>query len=251
MRILCTSTPMDGVVLPLLPIAGALRERGHDVLLAVGPDVLGRVEDAGFDVTVVGPAAMEAVMQAFGDPAVAAAEGAGPIFAAAMFGGVFAPALLPELQRVADEFGADAIVHPPVELASPIVATERGIPSVTYGFGQVLPAEMVQASAERVAPLWEAAGLAADPHAGIYLDCYLDPCPPSLRLGDPAPARVVQALRPEIAGGSDDRASGRDRRARGTSASCTCRSARCRCSTSSRRSTCCSRPSPPKTSTSW
>jgi UDP:flavonoid glycosyltransferase YjiC (YdhE family) len=195
---------MDGVVLPLLPIAGALRERGHEVLLAVGPDVQARVEDAGFDATVVGPPAMEAVMQAFGDPAVAGSEAGGPVFAAAMFASVFAPALLPELQRIADGFGADAVVHPPVEMASPIVAVERGIPSVTYGFGQVLPVEMVQASAERVAPLWEAAGLVADPNAGVYLDCYLDPCPPSMRLGDPAPARVVQALRPEIAGGSDD-----------------------------------------------
>ena len=204
MRILCTSTPMDGVVLPLLPIAGALRERGHEVLLAVGPDVQARVTDAGFDVTVVGPAAMEAVMEAFGDPAVAESGGVGPVFAAAMFGGVFAPALLPELRRIADDFGADAIVHPPVELASPIVATERAIPSITYGFGQVLAAEIVQAAAGRVAPLWEAAGLVPDPYAGIYLDCYLDPCPPSMRLGEPAPARVVQALRPEIAGGGDD-----------------------------------------------
>ena len=121
-----------------------------------------------------------------------------------MFGGVFAPALLPELRRIADEIVPDAIVHPPVELASPIVAAEREILSVTYGFGQVLPADMVTASAERVAPLWQAAGLVADPYAGIYLDCYLDPCPPSMRLGDRAPARVVQAIRPEIAGASSD-----------------------------------------------
>lgn len=204
MRVLCTSTPMEGVVIPLLPIAEALRSRGHDVMIAVGPDVTERVEQSGFAPTVIGPSAMEAVMQAFGDPAVAAAAGADAIFGAAMFGGVFAPALLPELRSIADEFGADAVVHPPVEMASPIVASERGIPSVTYGFGQVLPAEMVTASAARVAPLWEAAGLAADPHAGMYLDCYLDPCPPSLRLGAAAPARLVQPIRPEIAGSSTE-----------------------------------------------
>ena len=114
------------------------------------------------------------------------------------------PELLPELRRLAEEFGPDAVVHPPVEMASPIVASERGIPSVTYGFGQVLPEAMVAASAARVAPLWEAAGLAADPLAGLYLDCYLDPCPSSLRLGAVAPARVVQPLRPEIAGGGTE-----------------------------------------------
>jgi UDP:flavonoid glycosyltransferase YjiC (YdhE family) len=36
----------------------------------------------------------------------------------------------------------------------------------------------------------------------MYLDCCLDPCPASMRLGDPAPARVVTGLRPEIAGGT-------------------------------------------------
>src|SRR5262249_30871848 len=91
-----------------------------------------------------------------------------------------------------------------VEFASPILATERSIPAITYGFGQILPADMLAASAGRVAPLWEASGLPPDPNAGAYLDCYLDPCPPSMRLGGLAPARVVQPMRPEIAGGDSD-----------------------------------------------
>jgi UDP:flavonoid glycosyltransferase YjiC (YdhE family) len=194
---------MEGVVIPMLPIARALRKREHEVVIAVGPDVQARVEEAGFEATVIGPSAMDAAMRAFGDPAVAGSN-ADATFAAAMFGGVFAPALLPELRRIADTFAPDAVLHPPVEMASPILAAERGIPSVTYGFGQVLPADMARASAERVAPLWEAAGLVADPHAGAYLDGYLDPCPPSMRLGDPPPARVVQLIRPEIAGNSSD-----------------------------------------------
>jgi UDP:flavonoid glycosyltransferase YjiC (YdhE family) len=195
---------MEGVVGPLLPIARALRERGHEVLLAVGPDVQGRVEGAGLEATVVGPAAMEAVMRTMADPAAAESPGAGPTFGAVMFGTVFAPDLLPQLRRIADEFVPDAVVHPPVEAASPIVAAERGIPSVTYGFGQLLDDAMVRALADRVAPLWEAAGLPADAHAGMYRDCFLDPCPPSMRLGGPAPARVVQAIRPEIPGPTSD-----------------------------------------------
>jgi len=195
---------MDGVVIPLLPIAQALRERGHDVMIAVGPDVQTRVEESGFTPTIIGPSAMDAAMRAFGDPAVGGPGAADAVFAAAMFGGVFAPELLPELRRIADEFVPDAVVHAAVEFAAPILATERGIPAITYGFGQILPADMLAASAGRVAPLWEAAGLAADPNAGVYLDCYFDPCPPSMRLGDIAPARVVQPIRPEIAGGSSD-----------------------------------------------
>ena len=195
---------MEGVVIPLLPIADALRGRGHEVVIAVGPDVTERVGGAGFDPTVIGPSQMEAMMRAFGDPSVVGSDVADAAFGAALFGGVFAPDLLPELRRIAEDFGPDAVVHPPVEMASPIVASERGIPSVTYGFGQVLPSEMVTASAARVAPLWESAGLVADPHAGLYLDCYLDPCPPSMRLGPVASAALVQAIRPEMAGSGTD-----------------------------------------------
>jgi UDP:flavonoid glycosyltransferase YjiC (YdhE family) len=195
---------MEGVVGPLLPIARALRERGHEVLLAVGPDVQGRVEGEGLEAIVVGPPAMEAFVRTMADPAAAESPGASPIFGAVMFGAVFASDLLPQLRRIADEFVPDAVVHPPVEAASPIVAAERGIPSVTYGFGQLLDDAMVRALADQVAPLWEAAHLPADAHAGIYRDCFLDPCPPGMRLGGPAPARVVQAIRPEIPGATSD-----------------------------------------------
>jgi UDP:flavonoid glycosyltransferase YjiC (YdhE family) len=186
----------------LLPIAHALRERGHDVVLAVGPDVQARVEGAGFDATVVGPSAMEAVMRTMADPAAAVSPGAGPVFGSTMFGSVFAPDWLPHLRDISDEFVPDAVVHPPVEVASPIVAAERGIPGLTYGFAQLLNGAMVHALAERVASLWEAAGIAPDEYAGLYRDCFLDPCPPSLRLGDAAPAHVVQPIRPEIPGGT-------------------------------------------------
>ena len=204
MRILCTSTPMEGVVGPLLPIAQALRERGHEVLLVVGPDVRERVEESGFAPVIVGPSAMEAVMRSFAEPDAAASPGTSPAFAAAMFGGVFAPDLLPALRTVADEFVPDVIVHPPVEVASPIIAVERGIGNVTYGFGQVLDAAIVDAIATRVAPLWTSAGLPADPFAGIYGDCYLDPCPAGMRIGAIAPARLVQPIRPEIPGRTTD-----------------------------------------------
>jgi hypothetical protein len=114
---------MEGIVIPLLPIARAFRERGHDVVVAAGPDVRPRVEASGFDAMVVGPSATDALRRALADPAAAGSTPADPAFAAALFGGVFAPELLPELRRIADEFHPDVVVHPPVELASPILAS--------------------------------------------------------------------------------------------------------------------------------
>jgi UDP:flavonoid glycosyltransferase YjiC (YdhE family) len=200
MRILWTSTPMEGVFLPFVPVASALRDRGHELLVAAGPDVAARVAESGYEHRVVGPPAMDAAVQAFADPAIASADGAGPAFGAAMFGSVFAPALLPEIRRVADEFDPAVIVHPAVEASGPIVAAQRAVPSVTYGFAQPIAPEMVRALAERVAPLWTGAGLDADPHGGIYRDLYLDPCPPALRLDDRTAPCPVQPVRPESAG---------------------------------------------------
>lgn len=89
-------------------------------------------------------------------------------------------------------------MHPPVELAGPLLAAERGLPSVTYGFAQPLEPPVVAAMAERVAPLWTAATLDADPHAGLYRCRYLDPAPPSLRVDRGSEEPVAEPIRPSI-----------------------------------------------------
>ncbi len=117
-----------------------------------------------------------------------------------MFGAVIAPAKLPALRQLADDYQPDLIIHAEVDIAAPLLAAERGLPSVTYGFAQPLDPSMLAALAERVAPLWQSAGLNPDPYAGIYRDRYLDPCPASLQ-GERGPAAAVaEPIRPEIPG---------------------------------------------------
>lgn len=53
-RILFTSTPLDGHVRPMLPLARALRERGHAVAFATEPDWHPHVEAEGFDALAAG-----------------------------------------------------------------------------------------------------------------------------------------------------------------------------------------------------
>lgn len=91
-------------------------------------------------------------------------------------------------------------MHPPVDLAAPLLAAERGLPSVTYGFGRVLEPQLLAALADRVTPLWRDAGLEPDRYAGLFRCRYLDPSPPSM-CGDRGPAVGVAApIRPEIPG---------------------------------------------------
>lgn len=203
MRVLCSTTPMEGVFAPFVPLGKALLAAGHEVLVVTGPDLLRRAAREGFATFAAGPTAMEGAIAAMGDPAVTAApEGEPWHFGGAMFGAIIAPAKLPALREAAEQFLPDLIVHPPVDLAAPLLATQLGLPSVTYGFGRPMDNHHVNAFATRVAPLWEQNGLDPDPCAGLYRCRYLDPSPPILQ-GEPTAADPVRRpLRAELPGDS-------------------------------------------------
>ncbi len=201
MRALCSTTPMDGVFGPFVPVGRALVDAGHEVMVATGANLQGRLAEEGFASALAGPSAMEGAMEAMADPTV---QSAGPgerwRFPATMFGGVIAPRKIPALRQLANEFAPDLVLHPPVDLAGPLLAAERGLPSVCYGFMQPLDPKIVEGIAVRVKPMWQDAGLEADPHAGLYRCRYLDPCPPSLRSDRGVAETVAQSIRPEIPG---------------------------------------------------
>ncbi|HEX6760773.1 MAG TPA: hypothetical protein VF086_20535 [Propionibacteriaceae bacterium] len=44
MRILCTSNPLVGHWLPMLPFAQAAQQAGHEVVIATGPDAVPEIE---------------------------------------------------------------------------------------------------------------------------------------------------------------------------------------------------------------
>jgi EryCIII-like glycosyltransferase len=203
MRVLCSTTPMEGVLGPFLPLGRALIELGHELIIATGPDLPERAGTNGMRFVSAGMSAMEGAVTAVGDAEVQAAPPGDRIrFPAAMFGAVIPAAKLPALRTLAASFRPDLIVHPPVDLAGPLLAAELGVPSVCYGFGQPLDANVVNAVAARVSPMWEAAALVPDSYGGIYRGLYLDPCPPSLGGVDaevPA-AEGVQRIRPEVPG---------------------------------------------------
>jgi hypothetical protein len=55
MRILFTSNPLLGHWLPMLPLARAAQEAGHEVVIAAGPDVVPDIERRGFSAWAIGP----------------------------------------------------------------------------------------------------------------------------------------------------------------------------------------------------
>ncbi|MEA2144416.1 MAG: hypothetical protein QOG59_3 [Solirubrobacteraceae bacterium] len=202
MRVLCSTTPMDGVFGPFIPLGRALVERGHDVIVATGSNLQSAVEVHGFEYAQAGLSAWDGVRAAAEDPRVQAAPAGDRIaFPAAMFGYVHPAAKLLALRDLASSRSIDLIVHPPVDLSGPLLAAELGLPTACYGFGQPFDPQVVAEMAERIRPAWESANLPPDPYGGIYRGRYLDPRPPSLRTGDDVPAAEgTLAIRPEIPG---------------------------------------------------
>ncbi|GAB2570414.1 glycosyl transferase [Paractinoplanes abujensis] len=132
MRIVFVAAPLQGHLLPLVPLAAACRDAGHDVTLASGgfpPDVRGlRTADIGGGFNLP----RSAIRVALRHPGLARAEmrgRAGHGFVGELFGRANL-ALLGPLQALAERERPDLIVYESLSEAGAVVAGRLGIPSV-------------------------------------------------------------------------------------------------------------------------
>lgn len=203
MRVLCSTMPMEGVFAPVVPLTTALVRQGHDVLVATAADMIERVRSFGLATAVAGPTAPEAAGRALLDPEFAAGRQPWRI-GAVMFARIMAPDKLPALEALADDFAPDLVLHPPVDLAAPLLAATRGLPSITYGTGLVLEAELISTMAGWVAPLWQRTGAQADEYAGLYRGGYLNPVPISLQSVLGPATSIARPIQPFVPGSPHD-----------------------------------------------
>lgn len=198
-RVLFSCVPGDGHFHPLLPLAHAFRDAGHEVAFASAPAMRERVEPDGFEFL---PAGMDAVdAQARFAPfraeldALPVDERRAFIYPR-LFGRIEAPAKLAELRAIVGEWEPELLVHESCDLAAPVAAAEGGIPTVHHSFGRAVPRAAVERAAVETEPLWQEVGLEPEPHAGLYRGVYVDIAPPSFQTEElPAGARV-ETLRP-------------------------------------------------------
>lgn len=126
------AAPLQGHLLPLVPLAAACRDAGHDVVLAAGgfpPDVLGlRTADIGGAFSLP----RSAIRAALRHPRLARAEmqgRAGHGFVGELFGRANL-ALIDPLRTLAERERPDLIVFEPLAEAGAVVAGQLSIPSV-------------------------------------------------------------------------------------------------------------------------
>ena len=166
MRVLFTSASAIGHVNPMIPLALALRDRGHEIRWATGPDACPRLESLGIVTVSVGVpweahraecARRYPELQNLSPPEAMA------FLYPRLFGEVVAGALVEGVIDAAKGWRPDLVVHDAAECSGAIAAASIGVPSVTHSFGALTPISRVRAAAEVVAPLWGAAGLAGAP----------------------------------------------------------------------------------------
>lgn len=200
MRVLFSTTPLDGHFRPLLPLARALRDRGHEIAFATAGSWHGHVEAEGFPALAAGADHSTARARRLDDEMTAVTRLPGIDRRYYVFSYLFAEGhaalKLTELLDAARDWRPDAVVHESGDLAAPTVAAALGVPSVHHGFGTMVPLPTLRRAGDAMAPLWAAIDLEPDPYAGAFRGLYVDVVPPAF--DDDLPLCPSIRLRPSL-----------------------------------------------------
>jgi UDP:flavonoid glycosyltransferase YjiC (YdhE family) len=206
MRILFTTAPGVGHLLPLLPLAREARDRGHEVVIGGGASLTTITESAGFRHELMGPATIGEMFRGLPDLSSIPPRERVLISMPKVFCEGIAPAMADGVSALVERWRPDVIVHEDMEFGSWAVAEQAGIPHVTVQTTAWRPwiRDLATAALE---PLGRRFGLAdADRPAQILGRAFFTTRPASLR--DPAMPlpEVTAELRPI----ADDRLAGDD-----------------------------------------
>jgi UDP:flavonoid glycosyltransferase YjiC (YdhE family) len=213
MRVLFTLLPGTGTLRPLLPLAHALRERGHEVALCSSPALRPAVEReglrffaAGLDWDTSDPRYIEVLCAAAGGLTFPALTGMARLrwVTNELFIGAAARRMLPDVVRIAEGWAADLVVRQSLEYSGCIAAERLRLPhaSVADAANSALDLRHeVTASLDR---LRRSVGLPPDP-GGEMVYRYLHLCFTPPRFDGPeavfAPtAHFLRHTNPTLAG---------------------------------------------------
>ena len=199
MRVLITTPAGLGHIHPMVPLARALVAAGHTVRWALPEQAAHVVADHDIDVIpIAGRASItpqEAARQ-FPELAALPAQARPDALFGKLFGAMATPPMLAALEPVALDWQPHLVIADAADFAGHIVGARLGIPSVTKGFGALLPEVRVAGVADEVAPMWIARDLEPRPYGGAYDHLYIDIYPPELQVEAGAHVPRRQPMRP-------------------------------------------------------
>jgi UDP:flavonoid glycosyltransferase YjiC (YdhE family) len=199
MRVLVTSPAGLGHIHPMVPLARALMRHGHHVRWALPEEAANNVAAHALEVIPIAgrePINPQEVVRRFPAVAALAPRDRPQAIFGKLFGAMATPPMLAGLEPVAYDWSPDLVIADAADFAGHIVAAKLGVPSVTKGFGPLLPEVRLVSVANEVAPLWAQRGLEPRPYGGAYDHLYIDIYPPALQVEPGAHVPHRQLMRP-------------------------------------------------------
>ncbi|MCS7481972.1 glycosyltransferase [Umezawaea endophytica] len=199
MRILFSSLGAHGHTYPLLPLAVAARDVGHEVTFVTTAPFAATLTRCGIDHVAGGMDMLSAFEQANAGPAARKAPDFRPERVSKVFGSILPRSYAAAMAPVIVDRKPDLVVHELANAGAGLAARAAGVPAVCHSFGRMWrPTGTTEALRANLAEV--AADLGVDLPDGDPMPLgnpYLDICPPSVQ--DPAfpisPTTVIP-LRP-------------------------------------------------------
>ncbi|MDP9073811.1 MAG: glycosyltransferase [Actinomycetota bacterium] len=183
-KVLCSCLPGSGHFLPMLPLAQALADAGHDVRFATAADFCPSIAKRGFGTFSAGMSLaqqLEEAGQRYPEAQLAPGKQRFETFVPQMLAGVAAPSRAEDVVSVIGEWRPDVVVHDETEFGAPVAAAKFGIPYADQSVGILRPLAMARLAGQVLAPLWRKYDVDLGSYGGLFRYLYLDVCPPSLQ----------------------------------------------------------------------
>jgi UDP:flavonoid glycosyltransferase YjiC (YdhE family) len=196
-RIAFVTNPAIGHVLPLLPLAIASRDAGHDVAVVGGASVGAAISAVGLRHVDAGPPDLPTVFAQVPERNGLTGRALALVTWRRAFAGILAESMAAGVLDLARSWQPDLVVHEDSEQGSWIAAERLGVPHVALQ-ATAWRGTLVRASQRPLGQLRARYGLAEDPQLERWFaDGYLTTRPPSLRHPDermPASARPIRPV---------------------------------------------------------
>lgn len=192
MRVLFSSTPVHGHILPLLPLARALREQGTDVAMLTAAAAAPILEPDGILVLGAGATAPELVAEVLRTTGHNLFQGVTVEAEAEFFAGARIDLGFKDSLAAAQEWAPDLIVSEMYDFLGPAVAAALGVPVAVVGIGPATAEASVEEFGKRLALRYSALGIEQRPE-----HWYLDTCPSALQREGWKRPEEWHGLRPE------------------------------------------------------
>jgi len=190
MRVLVTTSALEGHFFPMVPLAWALRSAGHEVLVSAPANFTAAITGTGLHAAgFVDPVEFEAFMlrDRDGRPLTPPADPRERHASGGRAWGRLAAMQLKGTAALVEAWRPDLVVSEPNEYAGRMLARRHGLPCVEHGFGIMGMPEFLPAATAELAPELALLGLDTLPEP----DLFLDTCPEPLGApGDPRGLRM-------------------------------------------------------------